>query len=103
MADFKNKRPKTGGRQKGTPNKLTSELKELIGAFTVGNWGQFVKAVNSLDPKEQAEVFIKLLKYVVPAQQKIELDGDLKTAAIEVTFNPTGITPTHDEAAFIDD
>lgn len=104
LPEFKKKRRKTGGRQKGSQNKITKEVKELISAFIHGNFNILVDTINAIEnPKDRADIFIKLLPYVTPKEQKIELDGDVQVSAVNVQFKSTGISPTHNEDDYIDD
>lgn len=65
--------PKTGGRQKGTPNTVTKQVKDaLLAAFEkVGGQAYLVEVARS-DPK----TFCVLLGKLVPAQVKAEVQGD---------------------------
>lgn len=77
----KERRKKTGGRQKGTTNKTTAELKSIITQI-VGN--QLDRLEGDLDkirrqnPAKAVEIAAKLIDYVLPKQTKMELEGELK-------------------------
>ena len=80
---------KTGGRQKGTPNKTTSFTKAVIQDilseyYETGLLGQDMKA---LEPKERVDAMIKLAAFVTPKPQSINmsLTGD-KPKTIEDTL-----------------
>jgi hypothetical protein len=101
---FKKGRKKTGGRQKGTPNKHKSELKRQVEAFCIDNFAEFVKEFNLIDdPAKKTAQFIKLFEYVLPKQQQIDLDGALQVEAVKVEFKQTGRQPRHEEGEFLDD
>jgi hypothetical protein len=76
------KRPKTGGRQKGTPNRFTGELKELI-------LGALEEAGGMAYLAEKAEThpgpFLALVGKVLPLQVQGDPDNPLLTG-ITVTF-----------------
>lgn len=57
---------KTGGRQKGTSNKLTGTVKEMITQFVTDELQYLPTLLNRLEPKEKAEYIIKLLPYIMP-------------------------------------
>lgn len=57
---------KTGGRQKGTSNKLSGTVKEMITQFVTDELQHLPTLLNKLEPKEKAEYIIKLLPYIVP-------------------------------------
>jgi hypothetical protein len=70
---------KTGGRKKGTPNKLTRDVKEaIISAFaTVGGEKYLVKVAG-----ENPAVFCQLLSKVLPTQVTGADGGALKVSFI---------------------
>jgi hypothetical protein len=57
---------KTGGRQKGTSNKLSGTVKEMITQFVTDEIQHLPTLLNKLEPKEKAEYIIKLLPYIMP-------------------------------------
>jgi len=63
---------KTGGRQKGTSNKLTGTVKEMITQFVTDELQHLPTLLNMLDPKEKAEYIIKLLPYILPKKAPVE-------------------------------
>lgn len=67
------RREKTGGRQKGTPNKTTSKLKEaVLNAFEqVGGTDYLVKVAQE-DPK----TFVTLLGKLLPAEMKADISSE---------------------------
>lgn len=69
------KREKTGGRELGTPNKITSELRERINDFLTVNWEQVEKDFKSLEPEKRIALFEKLLQYSLPRMQATQLDA----------------------------
>ncbi|MDZ4844305.1 MAG: hypothetical protein SH857_02020 [Chitinophagales bacterium] len=73
---------KTGGREKGTPNKVTSELRERINNFLSDKWTAIEKDFESLEPKERLMFYEKLLSYGLPKLQNIALA--IPTSEIEV-------------------
>ena len=63
------RRKKTGGREKGTPNKITKDIKEayqhLIEA-NIENLDSWLNIVAKNDPAKAMDIMIKLSEYVVP-------------------------------------
>jgi hypothetical protein len=57
---------KYGGRQKGTPNKLTKELRTVLKDILYQELEQIQEHLDSLKPKERIELLIKLMPYVLP-------------------------------------
>jgi hypothetical protein len=80
------KRPKTGGRVKGTPNKVTSQLRDAILA-AADNAGGERKLVGYLTwlAQEQPNAFAPLLGKLLPKDVNVEMGGDL-VVKIERSF-----------------
>ena len=74
--------PKTGGRQKGTPNKVTAQLKDaiLLAAENAGGEQGLVGYLTDVAEKQPA-IFLPLLVKILPIQieeERIEkLSGPL--------------------------
>lgn len=66
-----------GGRAKGTPNKITSTVKDWISQLIDDNRSQIEKDIKRLSPKDRLQVFEKLMQYVIPKQQSVRADIDL--------------------------
>jgi hypothetical protein len=54
---------KTGGRQAGTPNKVSHEVRELIVSLSEK---YLASDLESLEPRDRAVILTRLLSYVVP-------------------------------------
>ena len=67
---------KFGGRQAGTPNKSTNQLRQWITDFIEGNRTQIQKDWQALDPKDRLVMFERLLKYTLPTLQATSLTTD---------------------------
>ena len=68
---------KTGGRQKGTPNKMTQEARELFIETLEGQVPNIEKAfadVLKTSPSKYLELFAKYAQYFVPKKT----EGDMK-------------------------
>jgi hypothetical protein len=63
---------KTGGRNKGTPNKVTADLRANIQAFLDANFETIIQAFETLDNRDKLNYFVKLLEYAIPKQRQIE-------------------------------
>lgn len=63
------------GRKKGTPNKVSLELRKAIKLFAEDHFSDFVSDWRAIEsPKERAEVYIKMCKYVVPTLQSVSFE-----------------------------
>jgi len=63
---------KTGGRQVGTLNKRTAELRNYISDLVVENIETIKEDIKTLKPEQRLLVLEKLLKYVLPVPQSAE-------------------------------
>lgn len=67
---------KTGGRQKGTPNKTTSSMREIISA----HWqryqesGQFEEDLEALDPATRATIMERYAQYIAPKMKSVDME-----------------------------
>jgi hypothetical protein len=68
---------KTGGRGKGTPNKVTTDLRTWINDLLDSNRQQIAKDIKQLEPQQRVMIFEKLLSYAVPKMQSVEAKIDL--------------------------
>jgi hypothetical protein len=59
-------RIKTGGRIKGTPNKITSETRELLFVIVNNEIENLPMILAQLEPRERVYVLTKLLPFVFP-------------------------------------
>jgi len=69
---------KTGGRGKGTPNKITADLRERIHDFLLENWQFIQDDFKKLDPKDRLLFYEKLLQYGLPKLQSTELISSIE-------------------------
>ncbi len=74
MAD----RQKTGGRTKGTPNKVTADIRERFELLVSDNLDVLKNDLNSLEPKDRVRCIIELSKFVLPTLRAV--DNTIKEA-----------------------
>jgi hypothetical protein len=84
---------KTGGRAKGTPNRTTTETKELLQSIVSKELDNVAVLLEKLEPKERIDAIIKLLPYIVPKQQEITIDSKPIFNGITVTI----VNPNEDD------
>jgi hypothetical protein len=70
---------KTGGRVKGTPNRITGDLRSRIQDLIDDNWEQMMEDVKELDAEKRLLFIEKLLKYAVPTLSSVSSEIELKT------------------------
>lgn len=76
---------KTGGRQKGTPNRTTKETREALKQIIDNELDNLPKLMEAMKPYQRADVITKLIQYVLPKP-----DNDL---SIESKLNEVHILP----------
>ena len=57
---------KYGGREKGTPNRMTKELRTVLKDILYQELEQIQVHLDNLKSKERIELLIKLMPYVLP-------------------------------------
>lgn len=62
---------KFGGRTKGTPNKLTKELRTVLKNILYNEIEKIEDYLDLLEPKEKLETIIKLMPYILPKTSTI--------------------------------
>jgi len=62
---------KFGGREKGTPNRLTRDSRILLKNILYNELDNFEEYFESLEPKQKLEIIIKLLPYVMPKVESV--------------------------------
>ncbi len=67
-------RKKTGGRVAGTPNRTTSETKELLNKIVGKELNKLGALLEKLEPTERVNAIAKLLPYIVPKQSEIKAE-----------------------------
>lgn len=69
------KRPKYGGREKGTRNKRTVLLDNLATSICKGGARKFRKELNKLTGKAYVDAYLALFEYVRPKLARKEITG----------------------------
>lgn len=67
---------KTGGRQKGTPNKTTafgkSVIQDILNGYT--STELFKEDLKSLEPKDRLDIMVKLMSFTTPKPQSVSMN-----------------------------
>lgn len=66
--------PKTGGRKKGTPNRVTSDIRGWLAKLIKQNRRQIESDLQELEPKDRVMMFERLMQYVIPKKQALKAD-----------------------------
>ena len=81
---------KTGGRTKGTPNKITADHRTFIDSLLTNKRDLFIKDLEQLESHQRVSIYEKLLTYVLPKQQAVAASIDfenLSEAQIDMIIN----------------
>jgi hypothetical protein len=62
---------KFGGREKGTPNRLTKELRTILKNVLYNELENIEELLDSLETKERLDMLIKLMPFALPKVDKI--------------------------------
>lgn len=68
------KRPKLGGRAKGTPNKVTLDLRLRISDFLSTNFDTLEAKMLELEPDAYCRTYTALLPFVIARQKEIQVN-----------------------------
>lgn len=66
-------RKKTGGRDKGTLNKTTAELREKFTLLIESNFDKLQTDIDLLEPKDRIKTILELTKFVIPTLKATDL------------------------------
>lgn len=67
---------KYGGRKKGVPNKVTSNLRDWLGKLIDKNRLQIARDIKALEPKERLMILEKFMQYTAPKMQSVQTKID---------------------------
>ena len=79
----KGKTNNPNGRPKGTPNKITADMRGWLTTVIDKNRKQMVKDLKMLDPKDRLQILEKLMQYVIPKQQAVSAEIDFNRLSDE--------------------
>ena len=81
---------KYGSREKGTPNKITSEIREKFILLVESNIDRLQEDLNALEPIDRIRMIIGLSKFVLPTLKAIDINEKVDTPhPLEVNFHYT--------------
>ncbi len=76
-------RGRLGGRVKGSPNKVTSSVKEWLVEVINQNRPQMEADIRALEPKDRLQILEKFMQYAIPKQQAVSAKVDIDTLSDE--------------------
>jgi hypothetical protein len=79
---------KTGGRKAGQPNKLTAELREILGEIVRQEIQRLPELLSQMEAKDAALILEKFTGYVIP---KMPLDEEASSSGLTIIQMPPSI------------
>jgi len=77
-------RIKTGGRKKGSTNKVTRDVREAIAVFAQENVEKMSEWLNQIDdPAKRLDLYLRALEYHVPKLSRAEVSANVTVTAVE--------------------
>ena len=71
-------RLKTGGRQLGTPNRITAERRKLLDLFLEDNFEEFERRMAAIEnPADYCRIFVQLLNFVMPKISSVTIQDEV--------------------------
>lgn len=77
-------RGRIGGRQKGTPNRASTELRDWLNKLLCDHQSQIEKDLKLIAPEERLRILSGLLNYVLPKQQSITAEASIQAEYAEL-------------------
>ena len=74
----KGKTNNPNGRPKGTPNKITKNLREKISEWLENNFSTIQSDLMLMEPAQRVKAYSDLLKYALPALQNVSASFDFE-------------------------
>lgn len=78
---------KTGGRKKGTENKVTQDLRLLLKDLLTKELTGIGKHLSLVEPKDRLDLIVKLLPYALPKYEQVTSEDTLKNEPIGSFMN----------------
>lgn len=67
-----------GGRKKGTPNKKTAKMRELLTNFCSETFDDFVSSYKRItEPEKKCKIWLEAQAYVTPKLSSIDMKADI--------------------------
>jgi hypothetical protein len=79
-------RKKNGGREVGTPNKLTKVHREYVQSLLDNQTEKIKKELNSLKGKEYLSVILSLMDFAIPKLSKTEMFSKIEKKELRPLF-----------------
>jgi hypothetical protein len=86
------------GRPKGSPNRSSLLLTEILNGYGLNVPEQLVKLLPELEPRDQARVLLDLMEYIYPKRKSIDialepLDAKLEKEVLDIKAKVLSLLP----------
>ena len=78
---------KKGGRIKGTPNKLTLELRKNLQLFLENNFDKMQTDLNSVSPGSRLRILVEFYKLILPKVSEMDEEGNTNFTPFTIVLN----------------
>jgi len=78
------------GRPKGAINRSTEMAKLTLARIAdegLDNLKKDLQEIRKKDPVRAAELYLKILEYIIPKQQRVEVKGEIEQKIQQITVN----------------
>ena len=78
------------GRPKGKLNRSTEQAKLTLARIAdegLDNLKKDLQEIRKKDPVRAAELYLKILEYIIPKQQRVEVKGEIEQKIQQITVN----------------
>lgn len=62
------------GRPRGVPNRVTTELRDMLTRLLFDNWGVIISDLKSMTPKDRTRLLLDLLPFILPRLQSSDIN-----------------------------
>lgn len=76
--------PKSGGRVAGTPNKLTTDVKQAITDLIQLGAARYIEIVSNLPDEKFLDRYENMLEYVIPKLQRTEIKAEINELTTQI-------------------
>ena len=97
-------RGREGGRKKGTPNKVSRPMRELLANFCEEKFKDFCEAFNNIEsPRDKCRIYLEAQAFVTPKLSSVDFKGDVSRRSFQDELDELAgkdlLLPTDDSQA----
>ena len=76
---FEKGHTKQGGRQAGTPNKISEPMRTMVNAFLAEKFEEVTKCWEDAADRDKLSFYVQMLRFGLPQLQSIEMQSELES------------------------